>query len=309
MMAEDRSVFQHILVPLDGSPRAERALPLALSIAREGNAQVHLALVHVPDAYSDYEFPGAEDLEFDAKARERAYLDALAGRLAALPQGMVHLHHLEGIPEETLVEEVAEREIDLVVMNVHGWGYFSRAITGSTSDYLMRHLTVPVLIMHAGDPSTDITRQVALRRLLVCLDGSPLAETIIAPAVALGTLWNARYDLVQVTAPLGPMAAAGDEESRALEQHFIGRAKLEAANYLNAAAKRVGGDAASIEIHLPVHPNPAMAILQEAKARGCDAIAISTRGRGGISRLLFGSVADKVMRGAECPVLVYRPPQ
>jgi nucleotide-binding universal stress UspA family protein len=300
-------VFQNILVPLDGSPRAETALPLALSIARASGAQLRAVLVHVPHSYSDYEYPGAEDLERDAKSRERAYLDTLAARLGAMPKGSVSLAHLEGIPEETLIEEVAERDIDLVVMNVHGWGYLSRAMTGSVSDYLMRHLSVPMLVMHAAQLTGEITQEVALRRILISLDGSHLAETVIRPAVELGTLWTARYNLVRVIAPLGPMASPDDEESRALEQHFVGKAKLDAAGYLNGVAGRIG-DGASIEISLPVHPNPTIAILHEAKSKLCDAIAISTHGRGGLGRLLFGSVADKVMRGADCPVLVYRPP-
>jgi nucleotide-binding universal stress UspA family protein len=301
-------VFRKILVPLDGSPLGEGALPLALSIARASGASVHIALVHVPEAYSDYESPGAEDLEFDAKTRERAYLEALAGRLGSMPKGSVHVHHLEGIPQETLAEEVLEREIDLVVMNAHGWGYLSRAITGSVSDYLMRHLAVPMLIQHSDAPPTNLAADASLHRILVCLDGSELSETIIPPAVALGSLWNSRFDLIRVATLAGPLAAGGGEETQALRRHLVDKAREDATNYLHRVAQRVGSGGSNTQNHVPIHSNTAAAILETAKSTACDAVAVATHGRGGISRLLLGSVADKILRGSNCPVLVYRPP-
>lgn len=301
-------MFRKILVPLDGSPLGEHALPFALGIAKACGAQVHIALVHVPEAYSDYEAPGAEDLGIEAKSREQAYLEALARRLGGMPKGTIHVHHLEGIPQETLAAEVVQREIDLVVMNVHGWGYLSRAITGSVSDYLMRHLAVPMLVMHARDSSTDLARDSAIKSILICLDGSELAETIIRPAVALGSLWNARFDLVRVASLAGPLAVGGGEEAQATRRHLLDKASKDATAYLKGVAQRIGQGGSSTQIHAPVHANTAAAILETAKTTACDAIAVATHGRGGLSRLLLGSVADKVMRGADCPVLVYRPP-
>jgi nucleotide-binding universal stress UspA family protein len=301
-------VFRKILVPLDGSPLGEHALPYALGIAKKAGAQVHIALVHVPEAYSEFEAPGAEDFEIDAKAREEAYLEALGRRLTGMPKGSVHLHHLEGIPQETLAEEVVEREIDLVVMNVHGWGYLSRAMTGSVSDYLMRHLTVPMLVMHAHNSSTDLTRDPAIKSILICLDGSELAETIIPQAAALGSLWNVRFNLVRVASLPGPLAAGGGEETQAMRRHLLDKASKEAIAYLRGVAERLGQGGSNTQIHAPVHSNTTAAILETATATACDVIAVATHGRGGLSRLLLGSVADKVMRGAHCPVLVYRPP-
>jgi nucleotide-binding universal stress UspA family protein len=299
-------VVRRILVPVDGSPVAEHALPFALSIARAAGAEVHVALVHVPEAYTDYEYPGAEDLELDAKAREQHYLSALSGRLRAAFTGTLQLHHLEGIPEETLVEEVAERQIDLVVMNAHGWGYISRAITGSVSDYLVRNLAVPILLMHSRPVSTDLDRPIAFRRILVCLDGSELSEAIMEPARAIGQLFGATYHLTRVAAPPSHMAPTHDAESSAALVHVLDHAKRAAASYLALAAGSLRYESIPVETQVLLSNNVAAAVLQEAETANCDLIATSTHGRGGLSRLLLGSVADKIIRGATKPVLVYR---
>ena len=70
-------MFRKLLVPLDGSPLSENALPFALSIARSAGAEVHIALVHVPEAYGGAE-ANAEDLDCESKAHQRLYLDRLA---------------------------------------------------------------------------------------------------------------------------------------------------------------------------------------------------------------------------------------
>ena len=106
-MTEVAALFRRILVPLDGSPRSECALPIALSIARKARAEVHLAQVHVPDTYHDYFH--CEEFEAEAKARETEYLDALRQKLTRAFDGTLHIHHLEGLVPETLTEEVAEQ--------------------------------------------------------------------------------------------------------------------------------------------------------------------------------------------------------
>ena len=101
-------MFRKILVPLDGSPLAEFALPFALSIARHCGAAIEVVLVHVPGAY--YDEYTSEDLEAAAKCQSQRYLDALAGKLATAFRGPLRVQQLEGLVPETLTEEVAERD-------------------------------------------------------------------------------------------------------------------------------------------------------------------------------------------------------
>jgi nucleotide-binding universal stress UspA family protein len=65
----------------------------------------------------------------------------------------------------------------------------------------------------------------------------------------------------------------------------------------------------SVQTRVVVALHPAPVILEEAQAQRCDFIALATHGRSGVRRMLLGSIADKVIRGASSPVLVYRPPK
>jgi nucleotide-binding universal stress UspA family protein len=219
------------------------------------------------------------------------------------------VRHLEGIVPETLTEEVAERDIDLVVMNAHGWGYISRAVIGSVSDYLMRHLTVPMLLMHSHPAATDLNRPVSLHRVLICLDGSSLAETILTPVVQLGELWKLEYRLLQVVEPPRHLWEGPEKWASARCDDFLQRTKARASAYLVTVAQRTGNESSNTHTHVAVDRNVAKSILHEASTLGCDLIAISTHGRGGLSRLLMGSVADTVSRCADQPMLVYCPAQ
>ncbi len=302
-------MFRRILVPLDGSPQGEHALPLAAVIAEKSGATLHLVLVHEPDAYTEYGAASFEDFDEESKAKEVAYLNAVLERLTSATSITAEVHHLEGVIEETLAAEVTSREIDLVVMNAHGWGFTSRALLGSVSDYLMRNLEVPLLLMHAHDQSGEEgpSRPTSIKRVLVPLDGSELAASILGPAEQLGEVWDAEYRLVRVVpAPSSLFGMLGSDKG-ASDAALLEQPRQNAEQYLEKASAALRERNHTVSTQVLVHRQAAAGILQEAAESGCDAIAISTSGRGGLSRLLVGSVADKVVRGAERPVLVYRP--
>ena len=299
-------MFRKILVPLDGSPLSEQALPYALHAARQADATLDVALVHVPEAYGDFAAPHTDDSDIEAKGRERAYLDALRDRLPPAAREMVEIHHLEGIVQEALAAEVAERGIDLVMMNAHGWGYTQRALVGSVSDYLMRHLTVPLLLMHSPASDGDLNRPASFRRILIPLDGSTLAESILEPAQMLGGLSQAEYRLLRVVPSPRQFAGSPGDHTPEPGQHVIDKTTADSLAYLKGVAQGMGNQAAAVETSVTASQNVAAAIVDEATTSGCDLIAIATHGRGGLSRLLLGSVADKVIRAAHTPVLVYR---
>jgi nucleotide-binding universal stress UspA family protein len=298
---------RQILVPLDGSTHAAHALPWATSIAAKCGATLHLVLVHEPDEYREYASAHFEDYDHEAKSQETAYLDGVRKKLAADFSGDLQVHHLEGVVQETLAAEAVRRDVDLVVMNAHGWGYTSRALLGSVSDYLMRHLNVPLLLLHSHVGEGPLHRPISLRRVLIPLDGSELAASILPPTEAIGGLWNAEYRLVRVVSPppgLGGGLLGG--ETRASDVP-VEKSKDDARRYLESVAGQMRDRSLAVTTQVLVHRKVAAAILQEAAAADCDLIAMSTHGRGGLSRLIVGSVADKVVRSAEAPVLVYQP--
>jgi len=142
----------------------------------------------------------------------------------------------------------------------------------------------------------------------VPLDGSARAEKILESATSLGALWEAEYVLARVVAPV-PVAGldlAGYAPG-GLDLPEMERRLQQAHDYLDGVAARLRGRALRVRTSVLVHRHPAVGIHEAAETEGADLIALATRGHGGLKRLLLGSVADKVIRAASTPVLVWHP--
>lgn len=313
-------MYRTILVPLDGSSFGEAALPLALNIARRAEGVLELLYVHPPweSAYPEVvpHYLGAlTTVETEIKTRQKAYLDAMTERLLKLHPGKVACSIRDGVIAATIREHVLERKSDLVVMSTHGRGALGRAWLGSVADELVRSLSVPLLLVRPGTTVTELEREPLLQHLLLPLDGSPLAEQIIEPAAALGSLMNADYTLLQVVKQVRPSAGAGAvllqgteallEAAEQVEAGLVDKAK----KYLESVAQRMRQRSLSVHTRAVVGELPAMTILDAAAPSTIELVAMATHGRRGLSRLFLGSVADKVLRGSTLPMLVYRPQQ
>ncbi|HMP41360.1 MAG TPA: universal stress protein [Roseiflexaceae bacterium] len=311
-------MYRSILVPLDGSKMGEQALPLALDIARRAGATVHL--VHVCGATLLDAVDGAPTDRTPATSRGRArhYLDRLAERLAdetdvavstALldpPESVVHTATIA----DTLCRHMADIGTDLIVMTTHGRGGLARFWLGSVADTLVRRSGIPIMLLRPHEVPAEPHQLSALRRILVPLDGSLEAEAILDPVLELGTLMQAEYTLFHAISPfiLAP-ALIGDADSPTPEEPEarIAQRLHEAEQYLERIAGRLRTLGYTVQTRAIFTQHPATAILHQAYEQGCGTIAMSTHGRGGVARLLIGSVADKVLRSADGPVLLYRP--
>ena len=151
----------------------------------------------------------------------------------------------------------------------------------------------------------------AHRRILVPLDGSELAESVLPYVRALVRPGETRVFLLSVlTAGLIDRTVAlmtTYPPGLSLSTTALARARAELQSYLQGIAARVRGWGASA--HYEVRQgNPAEQILRYIDEIGADLLVMSTHGLSGISRWVYGSVADRVLRGAPCPVLLVRPP-
>jgi nucleotide-binding universal stress UspA family protein len=284
-------MYKNILVPLDGSAVAEQALPLAVGLARRAGAALDLVRVHVLYALAD---PGAAWLPYDpsedaaVREQELTYLTEVAQRCRGQTSGPVSCAVGNGLTADGILERARETAADLIVMTTHGAGPVSRAFLGSTADELVRRAPVPVLLTRPRRPAPDAAGEPAVRRILIPLDGSPASELILRPALALARLAGASCTLFHVAEP---STSAADQ---------VGPAR----DYLAALVRRLPGQAPEVRTRVVVGRHAATCILEEA--RGYDLIALATHGRGGLKRLLLGSVADKVLRGAGAPLLLAR---
>lgn len=294
-----------ILVPLDTSPFAEQALPLALGLARRHGASLRLAIVHVPMVSTLIDAVPHVDPRLDAELRdhERGYIEKLAARLSegGIPVTSVVL---DGPVVEALEAEARASGADLVVMSTHGRGGLSRMWLGSVADGLVRRGPAPVLLVRPSEDGAVTEEAAAFRHILVPLDGSALAEEALDLAVQVGEPAGAKYTLVQA---ISPVTVIGPHSTEAIAAEYQAQHEKEAERALGELADRLRARGAEADVVVITHPSPAAAILDVAESRGADLICLATHGRTGLPRLFLGSVADKVVRSAKVPVLVVRP--
>jgi len=313
LRGKETTMYRTIMVPLDGSSLGEYALPLALGIARRAAAT--LDLVHVCTALGPNAFGGELDAPIlgemqrkQLRVRAHAYLEQLKDSLSPRWEVEIRATVLDGRAVDMLYDHALTSGADLVVMTTHGYGPLTRAWMGSVADKLVRRLPTPILLARPHHEALDLLENVhdqAFQHVLIPLDGSALSEEILRPALAIGALMDAKYTLMQALDPLvaqhtNPPYAAG------LDLNMLEGLRESTLGYLEGVADRLRAQSLEVRTDLVVG-QPHVAILDYTRDHAIDLIAMSTHGRGGLARMLLGSVADKVMRGAEAPVLLQRP--
>ena len=261
-----------------------------------------------------------EDSYLESYVREHhrsaglTYLNAVARRLKGLAAPGATRLVAEGEVRDVIRAQAECIHADLVVMTTHGRGPLGRFWLGSVADELVRTLPMPVLLVRPREGVPDLEREADVKRILIPLDGSALAEQVLEPAAELGALTDAEFTLVRVVRPV--VIGAYALGAGGLGQLAVGMEQLEAEhkrrceqaeNYLEEIAARLRARKLTVRTHVATEEQPAVGILQEAQKADADLIALATHGRRGLSRLFLGSVADKVVRGGRLPVLLLRP--
>lgn len=320
-----------ILVPLDGSKTALTALPPAMALAEREGARLFLATAATtfpPIAMKEGGGAGRKPAQGwfeEERKRARTYLSEVRTRIGETPVD-IEVRILSGRPVDALAEAVDELDIDLVVMTSHGRGRLERFWIGSVADGLIREAPCPILLWRPGweavvdsdaplpDPDEDaaaepnLEARPRLRSILVPLDGSGLSESILPHVRALADAGTTKLHLVAVLPPASRLPSpylpdqVKREEARREEAD-------ELRQYLESRAEILRNDGFTVDIGIVKDQPPAEGILAHRRAVNADLVALSTRGQGGVTRLVTGSVADKVIRAGRVPVLVHRPPQ
>lgn len=307
--------YETILVPLDESEFARAALPVAEHLARRDGARLRLVTVHpgIPARPAGRAPEGLVRADRDRREARGEGLRAVAGDLRDRGHE-ADAELLTGSVVDELVER-AEETADLVVMATHGRGPLSRLWLGSIADGVVRTSPVPVLLVRPergegnGEGKGEGTRVSAgFRHLLVPLDGSRRAREAIGPALQLldtgGRLTLARVVVPITTVGFGPADVPSGVDVPATEE-MEERARERLEDTASELRSRTGLE---VDARVIRDPHPSVAVLEAASEGEMDAIALATHGWSGARRLVLGSVADKVIRGADGPVLVVRPP-
>lgn len=321
-------MFQHILVPIDGSPRAETALPVAARLARTTGGTV--ILVRVVSTALEYWPVGSTMVsmaqtvvEADLAEAER-YLSELSVS-PLLKDVQVKTVVLSGTAAPTILSVARSYHADLIVLCSHGYTGMKRWVMGSVAGKIVRHSTLPVFVLREDSPlplhtHPDLTQPL---RALVTLDGSAYAKAALYPAARLISVLAApaqgTLHLLRVVKASHPT-----ETQRSEYAHTLHKAQT----YLTSTVDHLREGLTSPDVahlNLPitwsvaVDTDVAEAILKAAEngeglegsgAPGhSDVIVMATHGHSDVQHWAMGSITERVMNATRLPLLIVRPPE
>ncbi|GCE50984.1 nucleotide-binding universal stress UspA family protein [Thermosporothrix hazakensis] len=315
-------MFKRILVPLDRSEVAEKALPVAFRIAQTTGASV--LVLNVLSSGTDYAWTMLQAPMVIGEYVEQEQQDAqeYMQKIEALGQKeQVSLSSLlaRGNAPDTIMEVATEQKCDLIVLCSHGASGLQRWVMGSVAARVARHSTVPTLILQEKAEQSIVQRIQAGQQIsaLVALDGGPGAETLLKPAVYLSSLLSSpKPGKVRLIHVVSQSTLRGRDESGRHEKQMKEFAKMGAEKYLNEVKQRIEkevGAQLSCQIETVVLSGSDVASVLLDTAKSCEQagegaiLALATHGRSALSRWIIGSAADRVLSTSQHPLLIYRP--
>jgi nucleotide-binding universal stress UspA family protein len=312
-------MFQHILVPLDGSSRAEQALPLAAHIARRTGGTITLLQV-IPHESGNtiyaYSRAGvlADEFQIALMQEARGYLERIAHTEPLAGIG-VQTRVTINFPVQEILSYAESEHADLIVLCRHGFTGLKRWVMGSVAQKIVRHSPVPVLVLSEKDLESPLVHpeQAQPIRAMVALDGSPLAESILLPAAQL----VAALSPAETTGELHMLRILkppGDQEERGYLAHDIDIRQFyrrEAEQYLSLTKAKLTKELPA-DVHVQLtsdmkeDADVATALIGVAES-GYALMALATHGRSDLKRWMVGSIAERVLEKATMPLLIMRP--
>jgi len=291
-------LFKKILVPLDGSEAAEAVIPFAREIAGRSGGEVVLVTavqqVGVWDATLSVQVVEREE----ESAKE--YLNEIIGRNGT---GLT-AKTVQGDAAEAILSAAKEESADLIALSTHGRSGIARWLFGSTATHVLENSPVPVLFLRPKEGKDRGAPGPVVRKILVPLDGSDLAMSILPTVEEFAKLNDASIIYFHAVQPIA--AYPGFEAQAASMGRITDELQDQARAILSRAseATRAKGIETSMVVNLDT---PVDGTLRAAADLDVDLIALSSHGRGGLGRVILGSVADGIVRrSADVPCLVIR---
>lgn len=294
-------MFNKILVTLDGSLLAERALPHAALFASAFGAKV--TLLHIVECSGSNS--GAlpiDPLEWRVrKAEAQAYLDSQIERLGEVDiaaEGVL----LEGQPAQRIIEYVHESDNDLLVMSSHGASGFGPWNTGSLVAKVIQSANISTLLVRAFQPTNGELADLHYHHILAPLDGSPRAECVVAPTARLAEFLETELILAHVTAKpaLFPHMPA-EHEFLELAQRLTDYNRHQATDYLEKLQSRLPG---AIATRVVRGDDIAARLHQLINEEAADLVVLSAHGHSGKAQWPYGSITANLLAYSSAPLLM-----
>lgn len=317
MNKEVKEMNRKMVVPLDGSELAERALGYAKTpVARIG---AEVTLLHIC---------GPEECHCDAEKctvqpMHRVYVEHTAQMFrneleaVAAPKIEIGWEVLVGDPATQIVSYARERNADRIIMASHGRSGVGRWVLGSVADKVARESPVPLVIIRASAEEAERS-DLPDRKILVLLDGSDMAEQVLPYAIEHAEMSSREVVLLRVCEPpdiessfIYHLTRTDYPPTKPLQredyvEEAIAKCKDETKEYLTGIERRFKDDGLEVSSEILVG-KPADEIVDYVGKNPFNLIAMTTHGRSGLSRWAFGSVADRVLHATSNPLLLVRP--
>lgn len=296
-------MFKKILVPLDGSHRAEKALNLVNFLSIKEDIELILLDVIESDRVATPAYVSGVDafpeLMIETRMENaKAYISKIAGEERHIFE-KIDTMIVRGEPSQAIAHVAKEQEVDLIVMVTNGYSRIERWFRSSVTEGVIRQAACPVLAILDDRIPTHF---------LAPLDGTEFSEAGLDSALGLAKLFNAKVTLAKVDHPADLVSPSDVKEIAQLDRELAERIIVESSSqsefYLDDLV-RDKKKVFDVEINYDVDQGrPAARIIAMAARNKCDLIAMTTHGRKGIDRLLNGSVTETVFRTAGCDIFV-----
>ena len=296
-------MFRRILVPLDRSSLAERVLEHVRWLAPAETTELALVSVVEPSHYYPYTYHGGVDTRPERiQAREyvQRYLEGHSGRLNSLGY-TVSAKVIEGDPAEGILAWAEEWRPDLIAMSTHGRSGFTRWALGSVAEHVIQGATVPIFLVREQTP-LPIGQE---RCILLPLDGSEAAAEALLTAQEAAQNIGATLLLLRVLDTHDAEDLGIYFENTAAVDETIARWRIEAESYLEEVASRLRTSGHVVETRV-IAGEPGKVICEIAAHEKIHMIVMSTHGRSGLRRWVYGSTANKVLHTVNCPLILVR---
>jgi nucleotide-binding universal stress UspA family protein len=298
-------MYTRMLIPLDGSKTAENVLPYGRILAR--TFQIPVELMEVLDIAGMASHVAAEKarrLDTVVTEGERSseqYLKKIASSFSGVNVGCTVER---GRPEDVIVEKAAADKTTLIAMATHGRSGMSRWLLGSIAEKVLRAATNPLLLVRASEEALT-EGEAVLRSIIVPLDGSELAESVLPTAVKFARLFNVGMVLFR-TYELPASAYYGRENYLPNYEELKNRVKEQAQDYLDKRIEAIKAEGVQRVSSVLIEGSGPNEIIDYARKTPNALITMCTHGRSGVKRWVLGSVTEKVVRHSGDPVLVMR---
>ena len=314
------TLFNHIIVPLDGSELSARALPAASLMARVSGAPMTLLRSYDPIPYWQVDaglgrFRGSMALaEHDrVEALLRADQQQLERQGIDVP---IDLAACEGPPHEAIINRAIRQPGALVAMSTHGRGGLSRMLMGSVTAKVVRAISNPTLIVRCNETDCPVVPR-HIDNVIVPLDGSGFAESALPYAAELALAFGAPVTLVRTTPDADYFRLNtewGDGHGVADIKYYdpyrlASQLSESAQHYLWRQADLLSSRYPALEVEATHALNsPSERVIALTRQLGNPLVVMATHGRRGLGRALLGSVADRIVRHSPAPTLLVRGP-